>query len=329
MVSVQARNAIAETVRIEQVRAAFVRGAGEASSRPLSTELLAASGDEASARLEAGAVARWQALCLPVPPGEIRSLRIEFDLVVGRGRAKRKSTQAVEVALSDLRAPPVLDLPVRGAWRISQGHACGSQHRSGRLGGEFAWDLAAVDATAASLRQREQPPLRNEGSPSFGREVIAPVAGRVVSVVDGVADRDAEQEFPRKSIVETALAPRWIFGNHLVLDAGGGVYVLLAHLKNGSIVRRVGDTVAAGEVLARVGNSGNTILPHLHVQVMDGADPADPAVSGVPARFRDYVEVTASRDGNASDASVRSVAAGDPAEGAVVVRVDSAPTGRP
>jgi hypothetical protein len=67
------------------------------------------------------------------------------------------------------------------------------------------------------------------------------------------------------------------------------------------------------------------MLPHVHIQVMDRADPADSGVSGVPALFRDYVEIFASGGKPAGEAIVRRVAAGDPPEGAVVVGSDTAP----
>jgi murein DD-endopeptidase MepM/ murein hydrolase activator NlpD len=145
-----------------------------------------------------------------------------------------------------------------------------------------------------------------------------------VSVADGVGDNDAQREFPRRSLVESIRAPRWIFGNHVVVDAGRGVFVLLAHLKQDSVVVKPGDSVRQGDVLARAGNSGNTMLPHIHVQVMDGADPADPSVSGIPALFRDYVEVSASGDGPQREAIVRRVAAGDPPDGSVVLTQEPA-----
>jgi hypothetical protein len=60
------------------------------------------------------------------------------------------------------------------------------------------------------------------------------------------------------------------------------------------------------------------MLPHVHVQVMDRADPADPAVSGIPAFFRDYVEILSRGSKPQREAVVRRVAAGDPPEGSVV-----------
>ena len=54
-------------------------------------------------------------------------------------------------------------------------------------------------------------------------------------------------------------------GNHVILDCGG-VYPLYAHLRNGSVRVRPGQTVAAG-------NSGASLQPHLHFQVMNSPDP--------------------------------------------------------
>ncbi len=47
---------------------------------------------------------------------------------------------------------------------------------------------------------------------------------------------------------------------------------------------REGDTVRAGQVLARVGNSGNSSEPHLHFQLMDG--PGPDTARGVPFTWR-------------------------------------------
>jgi hypothetical protein len=57
---------------------------------------------------------------------------------------------------------------------------------------------------------------------------------------------------------------------------------------------------------------------------MDRADPADPDVSGVPAVFRDFVEVSVSGEGRQRDAVVRHVASGDPPEGSVVFPSETA-----
>ena len=45
-------------------------------------------------------------------------------------------------------------------------------------------------------------------------------------------------------------------------------YVLLCHLKRGSVKVKQGDFVSLGQQIAEVGNSGSSIQPHLHIQVM-------------------------------------------------------------
>jgi len=54
-----------------------------------------------------------------------------------------------------------------------------------------------------------------------------------------------------------------------VVDIGDGRYVVLAHLKQGSVTVQVGDVVRRGEPLAAIGNSGHTSEPHLQMQVQD------------------------------------------------------------
>lgn len=77
---------------------------------------------------------------------------------------------------------------------------------------------------------------------------------------------------------------RRIVGNHVILDLGDGTYAAYAHVQRGSLRVKAGETVRAGQVLGRVGNSGNTTEPHLHFQLMDGPD-LDNA-RGVPFTWR-------------------------------------------
>jgi murein DD-endopeptidase MepM/ murein hydrolase activator NlpD len=60
-----------------------------------------------------------------------------------------------------------------------------------------------------------------------------------------------------------------VLGNHVVLDLGGGVYAVLAHLRRGSLRVAKGQRVGAGEQVADCGNSGNSTEPHLHFQLQD------------------------------------------------------------
>jgi hypothetical protein len=58
-------------------------------------------------------------------------------------------------------------------------------------------------------------------------------------------------------------------GNYLVISVDGSdVVILMAHLQKGSFQVKTGDFVEAGQLIARVGNSGNTSEPHLHIQAV-------------------------------------------------------------
>ena len=55
-------------------------------------------------------------------------------------------------------------------------------------------------------------------------------------------------------------------GNQLVVDIGAGHYVLMGHLRQGSIAVGAGEHVTEGQEIARVGKSGHSSHPHLHLQ---------------------------------------------------------------
>ncbi len=58
-----------------------------------------------------------------------------------------------------------------------------------------------------------------------------------------------------------------------MLDIGNGVYAFYAHLPPGGATVKVGDKVTRGQVIGRVGNSGNTTEPHLHFHLMRSPAP--------------------------------------------------------
>ena len=95
---------------------------------------------------------------------------------------------------------------------------------------------------------------------AFGAPLFSPVAGKIVSTDDSLPDqRPGESDY------------RTIVGNHVVVRADDGFFVLMAHLQKGSVQVSVGELVEVGQELAKVGNSGNTSQPHLHVQAMTHA----------------------------------------------------------
>ena len=74
--------------------------------------------------------------------------------------------------------------------------------------------------------------------------------------------------------------------NNLVVDIGGGRYLLMGHLKQGSVTVQVGDVVRRGQPLVTVGNSGHTNEPHLHLQIQDSPTGTEDADRTYPMVFR-------------------------------------------
>ena len=69
-------------------------------------------------------------------------------------------------------------------------------------------------------------------------------------------------------------------GNHIVQDIGGGVYAFYAHLQKGSLLVKPGDKVTKGQVIAKLGNTGNSDASHMHFHLMNG--PSVLGSDGVP-----------------------------------------------
>lgn len=65
------------------------------------------------------------------------------------------------------------------------------------------------------------------------------------------------------------------YGTTVTVDHGGGITTLYAHQSAVSV--QAGQTVAAGQVIGRIGATGLVTGPHLHFEVRDGGTPIDPA----------------------------------------------------
>jgi murein DD-endopeptidase MepM/ murein hydrolase activator NlpD len=109
-----------------------------------------------------------------------------------------------------------------------------------------------------------------------GVNVLAAAPGRVLRVRDGVEDRSI------RDAPADAVAGREC-GNGLVIAHGGGWETQYCHMRRGSLAVRPGDEVKAGAVLGKVGLSGNTEFPHLHITVRKDGKAVDPFAYGAPA----------------------------------------------
>jgi hypothetical protein len=203
--------------------------------------------------------------------------------------------------MGELDDPVVVELPLRGGWSVERSPADRiPSHGTDVLGQRYAYDLVRTDHRPG-LHLHPAGTLRwlliggrTRDCYGWGQPVHAAVDGVIVQAVDGVAERQwlhvvRESWVAVKTTVSFAqqgLDPVRLAGNHVVM-ATGGMYALYAHLAPGSVVVTRGQQVRAGEVLGRVGHSGNSTAPHLHFHLMDSADPLQ--ARGIPCAFSAYL----------------------------------------
>ncbi|HEX2594579.1 MAG TPA: M23 family metallopeptidase, partial [Rhizomicrobium sp.] len=129
----------------------------------------------------------------------------------------------------------------------------------------------------------------------YGADVLAAANGRVVAAEDGLAEDTGAMRRPDETpdaymqrlsgdqAKRLAGGAHAIAGNYVMIDHGKGEFALYAHLQPGSVRVKVDDQVKQGQVVGKLGSSGNSTEPHLHFQVCDAADPL--MCAGIPVQF--------------------------------------------
>ncbi len=139
--------------------------------------------------------------------------------------------------------------PVSGSWKIYQGIDGDYTHKNQW---RYALDLIQTENNRS---YKENGSLLTDYF-SYGKAVLAPGWGTVVSLVSNCSDNQPG---------EVDLVNNW--GNYILIQLDNGPYVMLAHLQRGSIRVNVHTRVAPGQLLALCGNSGRSPQPHLHIHV--------------------------------------------------------------
>jgi len=157
--------------------------------------------------------------------------------------------------------------PVEGEIWISS--AWDSYHRWEDGRSNYAWDIGALNNNMMSYNHYG---TRNTDFEVFGKNVVLPMSGRVVTVisqeVDNDPDIDAAVEIEDKSSgsdIDLEEKPQ----NMIEVEIGGegSPFLLrLIHFKQNSMDAniQVGDALEAGTTVAQAGNSGTTYVPHCH-----------------------------------------------------------------
>lgn len=180
--------------------------------------------------------------------------------------------------------------PVSGEWTAVNSPADKVPSHGTRESGQ-AYAIDVFIDSGRPLLDGWWPAMRrpDDGFPAFGQPVLAVADATVVHVLDGQRDHLSRNSWPGalylflEGFVRAVAGTHRVFGNHVVLDLGDGVYAAYAHFKQGSIEVEAGERVAVGQRIGLCGNSGNTSEPHLHFQLMD--HPEAPLARGIPFRW--------------------------------------------
>lgn len=182
---------------------------------------------------------------------------------------------AFPASLESMTPPVTVRLPADGPIRVAWGgDSIKTNYHAAVPDQRWAYDLVMEPAFSGSAV------LEDYGC--YGEPVLAPTAGTVVSAHDG------EPDSVPGVVSNNFSAPT---GNHVMMQIKEtGTYLVIAHLKPGSVAVKTGDALAEGQVIGQCGNSGNTSEPHIHIhhQRQDPGEFPLNFAEGLPLYFRDH-----------------------------------------
>ena len=197
---------------------------------------------------------------------------IELDLPAGTRRLVIEADhQKVEADLPP-GAGPMLGPPLRGGpwvaihqadWPRGHRRVFYAPDGKPRLPGRTAIDWVRLDDQG---RIAAGDPDLAKSALGYGAEVLAVADATVAAVRDGVPE-SARVSQNGKHPEDLAA------GNYVSLDLGGDRYAIYEHLIPGSLRVKPGDRVRKGQVIGRLGFSGDSTGSHLHLHVADAARP--------------------------------------------------------
>ena len=189
----------------------------------------------------------------------------------GRRRGAALASAAIAAMLAPIAAradPPALVLPLDCAL----GETCYVQNYLDRDPGPGFEDVAC-GALGYDGHEGTDFALPTLAAMRAGVDVLAAAPGVVLGRRDGMPDVSFRD--PGAPDVEGREC-----GNGVSIEHGDGWTTQYCHMARGSVAVRVGERVEAGDVLGRIGLSGETEFPHVHLSLRRGEEHVDPFDAG-------------------------------------------------
>lgn len=154
-------------------------------------------------------------------------------------------------------------LPFKNKWFVEYG---GTKKKN-----SHSWDIIPQRYAYDFEIRKENLPyhtdyLKKENFYCYLEDIICPCDGFIIDIKDEYEDTKIYENRP---IINDVDDPR---GNYITIKHKYGEYSTICHIKKGTITVKIGDIVEEGQILGKVGNSGNTEGPHIHFQVQQGPD---------------------------------------------------------
>ncbi len=131
----------------------------------------------------------------------------------------------------------------------------------GNQSGVFIWPTIGANTVTSGFGYRYL-----YGSTSFHRGID--IAGSGASGRPVIASADG--------VVEKISRSSTGYGHCVLIDHGNGIKTRYAHCKAGSICVNVGQSVVQGQMIAKIGSTGNSTGPHLHFEIIYNGSYANP-----------------------------------------------------
>ena len=130
------------------------------------------------------------------------------------------------------------------------------------VGGSWVWPAPASKYVTSPYGNRLHP-VHNKWKFHSGIDIGASGGTNVVAAAAG-------------TVIKSMDYGNTGYGECIMIDHGGGIVTLYGHMRRGTRRVAVGDTVAAGQVIALVGSTGTSTGPHLHFEVIVNGSTVDP-----------------------------------------------------
>jgi hypothetical protein len=227
----------------------------------------------------------------------VHRLDFEFEFRTEKGDRARSEVSVNPVVYEQ---KIVLILPFVGTCLITDGHDFLSHHRRNfplthpliqQIGitannSRFAYDFVLVNK---ELQMFKKTPRRNEDFFSWRKPVYCPGDGKIASAASDVPDNPLHEPPPfdlEAHLKDPDAAMKKHLGNHTIIDHGNSEFSILAHMQVDSVQVKAGAKVAKGELIGRIGNSGDSSSPHIHYQFQKGGDLR--TSEGLPNKFQRF-----------------------------------------